>query len=207
MIKTKPVGMIILLLMGTIIIWWRIQLPDDDIYVEELAMNKRIFNTLNRRNSLFTLLASAFMIFLLAGYAAAANIYGTLDRDRDLDNMFLNYEVLQDYNYYTSGGYDAPNAILLINKDYKLDNPGNLWVTIPSVDNNQMRKWVSSIGGQQVLRSANYYAAYILDQNGQRVGVWYSVEMFASVKFPGEGKIFVQTPALNRNYSILSGID
>ena len=184
------------------------KLLENSIYVEELAMNKRINNILNRRNSLFTLLASALMIFLLAGYASASNIYGTLDRDRDLDNMFQNYEVLQDHNYFTSGGYDTPNAILLIDKDYEMDNPGNLWVPIPYVDYEQMRKWVSVISSEQDFnRTGDYYAAYILDQNGQRVGVWYSVEVFATVKFLEGNKILVYTPELFHNYSILSGIN
>ena len=166
-----------------------------------------IYNILKRRNNLFTLLASALMLLLLAGYAAAGNIYGSLDRDRDLDNMFRNYEVLQDYNYFTSGGYDAPNAILLIHKDYKLDNPGNLWVPIPYVDNEQMRKWVSIISSEQDFnRSGNYYAAYILDQNGQRIGVWYSVEVFATVKFLEGNKVLVYTPELNQHRSILSDL-
>jgi hypothetical protein len=173
--------------------------------MEVLAMTGIIYNILKRRNNLFTLLASALMLLLLAGYAVAGNIYGSLDRDRDLDNMFRNYEVLQDYNYFTSGGYDAPNAILLIHKDYKLDNPGNLWVPIPYVDNEQMRKWVSTIGNQQVMRSGNYYATYILDQNGKRVGVWYSVETFATVKLLEGNKVLAYTPV--PNYSILSGID
>ena len=166
-----------------------------------------IYNILKRRNNLFTLLASALMLLLLAGYAAAGNIYGSLDRDRDLDNMFRNYEVLQDYNYFTSGGYDAPDAILLIHKDYKLDNPGNLWVPIPYVDNEQMRKWVSTISSEQDFnRSGNYYAAYILDQNGQRIGVWYSVEVFATVKFLEGNKVLVYTPELNQHRSILSDL-
>ena len=166
-----------------------------------------IYNILKRRNNLFTLLASALMLLLLAGYAAAGNIYGSLDRDRDLDNMFRNYEVLQDYNYFTSGGYDAPNAILLIHKDYKLDNPGNLWVPIPYVDYEQMRKWVSTISSEQDFnRSGNYYAAYILDQNGQRIGVWYSVEVFATVKFLEGNKVLVYTPELNQHRSILSDL-
>ena len=178
------------------------------IYVEELAMIGKIYNILNRRHSLFNLLASALMLFLLAGCAAAGDIYGTLDRDRNLDNKFLNYEVLQDYNYFTTGGYYKPNVILLINKDYKLDNPGNLWIPIPYVDYDQMRKWISIISSDQdFTRTDNYYAAYILDQNGQRVGVWYSVETFATVKFLKGNKILVYTPDLNRNYSILSGVD
>ena len=166
-----------------------------------------IYNILKRRNNLFTLLASALMLLLLAGYAAAGNIYGSLDRDRDLDNMFRNYEVLQDYNYFTSGGYDTPNAILLIQKDYEIDNPGNLWTPIPYVDYEQMRKWVSVISSEQDFnRSGNYYAAYILDQNGQRIGVWYSVEVFATVKFLEGNKVLVYTPELNQHRSILSDL-
>ena len=170
-------------------------------------MNKIITTLLKRRNSFLTLLASALTFFLLAGYAAAG-IYGTLDRDRDLDNMFRNYEVLQDYNYFTTGGYDRPNAILLIHKDYELSNPGNLWLPIPSVDYNQKRKWVSVISSEQDFnRSGYYYAAYILDQNGKKVGVWYSVETFATVKFLDGNRILVYTPDLFKNYSILSGVD
>jgi hypothetical protein len=178
------------------------------IYTEELAMIERIYNILKRRNILFTLLASALMLFLLAGFATAAGIYGTLERNRDLDNMFSNYEVLHDYNYFTTGGYDRPNAILLIHKDYELDNPGNLWLSIPNVDYNQKKKWISVISSEQDFnRSGYYYTAYILDQNGQRVGVWYSAETFATVKFPGGNKILVYTPDLFQNYSILSGVD
>jgi len=184
------------------------KLLEKSIYVEELAMIGKIYNIMNRRNRIFNLLGSALMLILLASCTAAVDIYGTTDRDRDLDNMFLNYEVLKDYNYFTSGGYYKPNAILLIHKDYELDNPGNLWVPIPYVDYNQMRKWISIISSDQNFnRTGDYYAAYILDQNGQRVGAWYSAETFATVKFLEGSKIFVYTPDLFKNYSILSGVD
>ena len=167
----------------------------------------KIYYILKRRNSLFTLLASALTLFLLAACAATGDIYGKLDRDRDLDNMFRNYEVMQDYNYFTTGGYDKPNAILLIHKDYELDNPGNFWMPIPYVDYNQMRKWIYAIASDQDdIWSDNYYAAYILDQNGKRVGVWFSVETFATVKFLEGNKILVYTPEL-RQESILSRVD
>jgi hypothetical protein len=137
------------------------------------------------------------MVLLLAGYAAA-DTYGKLVRNRDLDNMFRNYEILQDYNYYTTGGYDRPNAILLIHKDYELDNPGKLWVPIPYVDYEQMRKWVSVISSEQDFnRSGDYYAAYILDQDGKKMGVWYSVEVFATVKFLEGNRILAYTPPLS----------
>jgi hypothetical protein len=170
-------------------------------------MNGRIDKIFNRLNSLFTLIASTLIFFLLTGFAAASGTYGTVERNRDLDNMFLNYEVLQEHNYYTTGGYDRPNAILLVHKDYELENPGKLWVPIPNVGYDQKRKWISNISTEHdFYRSGYYYASYILDQNGKRVGVWYSIDTFAVVKFLAGNRILVYTPELNQN-SILGGVD
>jgi len=96
-------------------------------------MMGKMFNTLSKWNRLSTLLAAILTLFLLIGCATGGN-YGKLERNRDLDNMFLNYEVLPDHRYYTTGGYDAPDAILAIHRDYELDNSENLWRAIPNVD-------------------------------------------------------------------------
>jgi hypothetical protein len=156
-------------------------------------MMGKMFNTLSKWNRLSTLLAAVLTLFLLIGCAAGGN-YGKLDRNRDLDNMFLNYEVLPDHRYYTSGGYDAPDAILAIHRDYELDNPGNLWVTIPNVDYTQMRKWIDTIAPEENYRAGGYFAAYILDPNGKRVGAWYSIQSTTTVKFLEGNKILVYTP-------------
>lgn len=139
-------------------------------------------------------------LLLFTGCAVGGN-YGTTDRDRDLDNMFRNYEVLADHKYYTSGGYDMPNAILAVHRDYDLENAENLWVVVPNVDYEQMRKWVYNITSEYDYRqSGDYYAAYILDPNGKRVGAWYSNEMHATVKFPDGNRIFVHTPDLDQHF-------
>ncbi len=153
----------------------------------------KMFNTFSKWNRLSTLLAAILTLFLLIGCATGGN-YGKLDRNRDLDNMFLNYEVLPDHRYYTSGGYDAPDAILAIHRDYELDNSGNLWVTIPNVDYAQMRKWIDTIAPEENYRAAGYFAAYILDPNGKRVGAWYSIQSTTTVKFLEGNKILVYTP-------------
>jgi len=66
-------------------------------------MLKKIHTLLNKLNGLFSLLASTLTFFLLVSSSLAGGIYGKLDRDRNLDNMFRNYEVMQDYNYFTTG--------------------------------------------------------------------------------------------------------
>jgi hypothetical protein len=168
-------------------------------------MLARIYDAFRRMNRLLTLLGAFFSLFLLVG--CAGGNYGRLDRDRDLDSMFLNYEVLPDHRYYTSGGYDSPNAILAIHRDYELDNPGNLWVSVPNVDYAQMRKWIDTIAPEQNLRfSGSYFAAYILDTNGQRVGVWYAIENQATVKFFEGKKVQVYPPDLNKNIYLHKGL-
>jgi hypothetical protein len=161
-------------------------------------MLERTYVAFRRMIRLLTLLGTLFVLSILVG--CAGGNYGRLDRDRDLDSKFLNYEVLPDHWYYTSGGYDSPNAILAIHRDYQLDNPGNLWVSVPNVDYAQMRKWIDTLAPHENLRlSGSYFAAYILDPNGQRVGVWYAIENQATVKFFEGNKVQVYTPELNQN--------
>ncbi|KPK26644.1 MAG: hypothetical protein AMJ61_08305 [Desulfobacterales bacterium SG8_35_2] len=164
--------------------------------------NHDAFSWMNR----LSILLAAFLAFFLIAGCAGGN-YGKIDGDRDLDNMFHNYEVLPDHRYYTSGGYDAPNAILAIHRDYELDNTDNLWVPIPNVDSGQMRQWIDTIAPDQNYRySGAYFAAYILDPNGKRVGAWFAIENTTTVKFLEGNKVRVYTPQLNQNFYLNRGL-
>jgi hypothetical protein len=128
------------------------------------------------------------LAFFFSGCAGTGN-YGTLHRDRELDQVFLSYQVLPDYKYYTSGGYDKPNAILGVHNDYILVS--DLWQSIPSVDSAQIQKWIRTIDPEDRGIGHNYFAYYILDQEGKQVGFWYSIQNFTVVKFLEENKIQV----------------
>jgi hypothetical protein len=156
-------------------------------------------------NRLTTVLAAFLTLFLIAG--CAGGNYGKLDRDRDLDNMFLNYEVLPDHRYYITGGYDWPSAILAIHKDYELENSGNLWVGVPNVNSAQMRKWIENIAPDANYRySDRYFAAYILDTTGKRVGAWFAIENQTTVKFLEGNKIQVYPPQQFENINFRRGV-
>ena len=144
---------------------------------------------------LSTLLAVFLTFILLAGCVTGGN-KGTLSRNRDLDNMFLRYEVLPDHRYYTTGSYDKPDAILAVHTDYELDSSGDFWRLIPNVDSAQMRVWIDTIAPEQDYRYSNaYFAAYILDPNGKKVGAWYAIEPHTTVNFLEGNKIQVYTPS------------
>ena len=50
-------------------------------------MIEKVYNILKRWNSLLFLLASTLVLFLITGCVTSGGIYGTLDRDRDLDDL------------------------------------------------------------------------------------------------------------------------
>ena len=157
-------------------------------------MIRKMNKSFDNRNRLCSLLTVIISLFVLAGCATGGN-FGKTERNRDLDNMFLNYEVLPDHRYYTSGGFDAPDAILAIHRDYELDNTKTYWRLIPNVDYDQMRIWIDTIAPEQDYRYSNaYFAAYILDPEGEKIGAWYSVDPHATVKFLEGNRVLVYTP-------------
>jgi hypothetical protein len=131
--------------------------------------------------------------FFFSGCAGTKN-RGSLHLDRELEKIFLSYQVLPDYNYYTSGGYDKPNAILGVHKDYQMVT--DFWVSIPNVNSAQIEKWIRTIDPEDRSSGSSFYAYYILDPEGNQVGFWYSIENFTVIKFLEENKIDVYPPDL-----------
>ena len=139
------------------------------------------------------LLLITIISLLFSGCAGTKN-YGTIRFDRELDQMFLSYQVLPDYKYYTSGGYHKPNAILGVHKDYEMVT--DFWVSIPNVNSAQIEKWIRTIDPEDTGPGHKYFAYYILDPEGKQVGFWYSIQNHTVVKFLEENKVEVYPPDL-----------
>ena len=153
-------------------------------------------------SSVWTGLITALVIFAVAGLLAGCatiGTKGTMQRSQELNQKFLNYEVLLDYNYYYSGGSDRPNAILGIHKDYQLVS--RLWQTV-EISPTQLEKWIRSIAPEDYRGSSGYFAAYILDPDGKKVGTWYSIQKTTTVKFLEGNKIEIYSPDLFPTWEI-----
>jgi hypothetical protein len=144
-------------------------------------------------------LAAVFMLFTLS--ACAAGNSGSLMWDRELDDMFVNYQVLPDHRYYITGGYGAPSAILAIHNDYLLENSANLWVPVPDVNSGHVKKWIDNLSPEEKFwESDQFMAKYILSPTGDRVGAWYSGQRHTTVKFLEGNRIKVYTPELKPSF-------
>ncbi len=137
-----------------------------------------------------------FLLLVLAAGCGGKNS-GNLVLDRELDKTFTDYQVLPDHRYYVTGGYEAPAAILAIHNDYQLDNEANLWVPVPDVDGEQMRRWVDNLAPEVGFWSGPEFMAHsILDPEQKRVGAWYSGQRFTRIQFSEGNMIRVYPPDL-----------
>ncbi len=130
---------------------------------------------------------------LISINGCASGNYGTLKRNAELNEVFVTSQVLPDYVYYYSGGYNNPRAILGIHKDYQLV-PSSLWLDI-EMTSAQMEVWIRTIDPGDHTRRG-YFAYYILSPKGKQVGIWYSLQDHTTIKFLEGNRIEVYPPEL-----------
>jgi hypothetical protein len=134
---------------------------------------------LSNKHKVFFCLAAVCVFF--AGCAG----YGRLQWSDTASQAFQNYEMTEGYRYYYSGRGNKPSSIIGIDPAYEF-SPDVHWNEIAPSD---FRRMVD-----RMFAEYNYLAAaYILDPNGKRAGVWYSYIWDAVVKFDN-GRIYVFSP-------------
>ncbi len=130
-----------------------------------------------------TLLVS---LILLSGCAAN---YGGLRISGEVTRLFETYQVQTDYQYYYSGPESRPHAIMGIHRSYTLNS--KLWKAV-DISEAQLKSWVRSrMYGRLGISPRGYY---IVDPDGKRIGIWYSMWGTTTVKIEGPGQIMVATP-------------
>jgi hypothetical protein len=140
-----------------------------------------------------TVIVLALMVPSLIGCAAT---YGDLQSSSEVTEAFHNSQILSDYQYYYSGFERIPYALIGIDRRYGLRS--KYWKPI---DPNE------ALLGQWAYRMQHVYSlpprgAWILDQNGNRIGIWFSSQYYTTIKLKTENEVVVFPP----NPPELSGI-
>jgi hypothetical protein len=130
-----------------------------------------------------------------AGMGGNMRGYGSFEQSREITQAFEAYEVNPELNYYISGSDVYPNAIMGLNKQYKLDEP--LWKEVYMTPQ-KLQDMV-----QQMRKKSDELDLYLLgwsmrDKTGREIGVWYSV-LFATTSIKAEegNKVVVYRPRQN----------
>jgi len=114
--------------------------------------------------------------------------YGKLKRDRDVTHLFQTYKVLPDHKYFTTGQGNIPHAIIGVQENYKL-RPG-IWKAV-DLTTPLLRSWVTQMDN---IYGYPPHGSIILDDNGQRLGIWYSSKQWTTIIIEEKNEIAILAP-------------
>jgi hypothetical protein len=126
------------------------------------------------KTKIATLLSVFFLVVILstlAGCTSTGKKSSGVVTSREATEIWHSYEILPNYHYYYSGPDSQPNYIIGIDDRYKLIS--EFWKPV-DLTPEMLKKWFNYIR-PRVGYSPELYGADIVDLNGQRVGLWYSV--------------------------------
>ena len=113
-------------------------------------------------------------------------------RSVSASNAFEHYRVLPDHQYYYFGRPHAPVAMVAVQDGYRLDAPK--WKTIDAGEA-ELREWVDRMRNQPGSEyNIEPNGAYIFNDSGSTIGVWYSVWRLPVVTFTSETDFSISDP-------------
>jgi len=98
---------------------------------------------------------------------------GGIIPDRDAGLIFTKMQCSAEFQYYYSGSEHYPSAIIGIRKDSKLEDD-TLWKAV-DMSPKLCRDMVSNVETRALQLNLFPYGFSILDDQGKRIGVWYSI--------------------------------
>ncbi len=134
-------------------------------------------------------LGLAMLAFTAAGCMQS---YGKLVSSPVIFDQYRGGALPDTFHYYFSGRPGLPDAVVGIDGNHRLK--GRLWFRIDTMDQvyEKIRNLSELNPDATVMRTAD-----ILDQQGNRIGVWFSYFFYAPVKVdPDTGIVEIQDPGI-----------
>ena len=129
---------------------------------------------------------------------ACSQDFGRLRSSSEVTLKFKQYQVDENLNYYFFGWQGDPTAIIGLQKDITLES--DLWQRI-DFNEISLQTLVDRMGGRS---SVNRSGAFIVDPQGNQLGVWFAGGGTATIKMAGEKRIAYISPSVRvRQRSII----
>jgi len=126
-------------------------------------------------------------LFFLTSACATQNS-GKLQSSNEITKIFENHEILPDYVYYYSGLQGVPDAIIGVHADYSLRT--DQWRQVDLISPT-LKTWISRMQAVQLIRPQG---AWILDAEGNRVGIWFSGLRQTAVRLQKNHRVVIVPP-------------
>ncbi len=117
---------------------------------------------------------------------------GSLKRQHEITNLFLNNEIIPSYDYYYNGRDQWPSAIMAIDPIYSIRS--DFWKPV-GLQGEELSVWLRETTIWKESRRTRLNGAEILDPSGKRVGVFFSKFDNLITKFEADNVIQVFPPS------------
>lgn len=142
---------------------------------------------------LITFLAIA-AILALAYWRFGGGRYGRLQPSSEVTHSFESFRLDPEKSYYASGPDHYPNAIIGIDKSWRLES--DLWKKLDPTEEG-IRRLVENMHARARERMAFLHGFDILDENGGKIGDWYSIQgLNIMIRTAEENRVVITTPPL-----------
>jgi len=135
----------------------------------------------------------------LGTYACTAQMYKSYGRITPADEAtraFASHQVNSDYRYYISGSNLHPNAVIGLDRRYRLD-PKTLWREVEMTPA-KMMEIVHYMNAMAATQRDFPKGFEMQDDSGRSIGVWYSLPRARTfLRMQGDGTVRIDTPDLN----------
>lgn len=111
--------------------------------------------------------------------------------DRDMESGTVHPEI----RYYTSGPDLYPNALIGLNRDYRLDR-GTLWKEVAMAPG-KLREIIGFMKAKAYEYGKFPHGFDLFDTGGKKIGFWYSIFTARTfLRFEEDGTVMILTPEL-----------
>ena len=131
---------------------------------------------------------------VLTGCATTGTKTTGIITSREATDIWHSYTVYPNYNYYYVGSDSQPRFIIGIDNKYRLTSKN--WKPV-DLTPEMLEKWINYYR-PRVGYDLKVYGSFILDPDGKRVGLWYSMRTWrvtGTVTFGENNQISVTRPA------------
>lgn len=124
-------------------------------------------------------------------YGCAATNHGSLSRSQDVTRDFETFQVFADHRYYYLNLENNPYAVVALQSNYHIADP--MWREMDP-HSEIFKKVIGLVGEFPVYFNFRTYGSYILDNQMNRIGYWYSSLRAVSINVDNSyRKVFINT--------------
>ena len=147
---------------------------------------------MKKRNKTIFSVLGLFLFLLVVASSGCSSGPAHFKRRVSASDTFEQFNVLSHHQYYYFGRPDALLAMVAIEEGYRLASPR--W-TATDMDVLSLKSMVGKMLNQPGAEyNINPNGAYILDDDGETIGLWYSVWRLPLLRFTSEKEFTISDP-------------